>query len=425
MELWNGIGVDVGPTIINGLGTFGDGTNYTEFVSDGKIRFYGSAQPVRFDVVDSLKCDSTHHSMLKLTELAAVDGITTSGLDTVTGNSRRIELIGIDGGIQVKGRIKAAYAVGDTTHDSQRIKIKLNTTNTTWEQAGEWRIILDIVSGNVTGTFTIFMPAFSIMEYSEMEVFVACDGSTYYTATARGFETSVAGPAAASEDFSNNESAGSDVVVEVASTAGFYEGNEVFVSDSLSSEWARIKSIAAGVSITIVELTNSYTTANGAKFETFDYIRTVSSEPTQRGLFRTKIFKANINSGIVIQLPIPQQTDPTADYTLMLQYVPSVNNPTSLVTKWRVQYAFKALGDDISESLQYGTLVYTDLTPPATKMNWIGLLATITAAAHEGDNLVAFQLIRLGADVGDTYTGDIKFVAVVASMPWKQLGYEV
>ena len=266
MELWNGIGVAVEPIIINGIGNFGDDTNYTEFASDGKIRFHGSAQPVRFNIADSLMCDSTHHRMLKITELAAVDGITTSGLDTATGASRRVEVIGVDGGVQVKGRIKGAYAVGDTTHDSQRIKIKLNTTNATWEQAGEWRIILEIVSGCITGTFTVFMPAFSIMEYSQQEVFVTCDGTTYYTATARGFETSLAGPSAATEDFSNNESAGSDVVVEVVSTAGFYEGNEIFVSDSVSSEWAHIKSIDAGVSITITELTNSYTTANGAKF---------------------------------------------------------------------------------------------------------------------------------------------------------------
>ena len=81
----------------------------------------------------------------------------------------------------------------------KRIKIKLNTTNAVWEQSGEWKIILDILSGDITGDFTIYMPPFSIMEYDTLEVYVTVNGATYAEITSRGFDVSVAGPSAAEE----------------------------------------------------------------------------------------------------------------------------------------------------------------------------------------------------------------------------------
>ena len=48
----------------------------------------------------------------------------------------------------------------------------------------------------------------------------------------------------------------------------------------------------------------------------------------------------------------------------------------------------------------------------------------ITAADHQGKNLLAMEVVRLGADAGDTYTGDLKLAANIGSMPWQSLGYE-
>ena len=403
---------------------FGNATNYTQIETDGKIHFFGDAQPINFTVIDSLNCDASHLAPLSMISLAAADGILTSGLDTATGSLRRIEVVGVDGGIYVKGRDKGSYTQGDVTHESYRIKIKLNTTNATWEQSGEWRIILDILSGDITGAFTVYMPPFSIMEYSTLEVYVTVDGATYAETTSRGFDVSVAGPSAAEELFSNNETTGSGIVVEVASTTGFYVGNEVFVSDTSNSEWTRIKEVVIDTSIT-ADLTNSYTTASGAKFNMFDYTKTTLTKSIHRGLFRARIFKANETSGVQLQIPVPQQTDPTKDVGVVLQYVTTADNPgSSLVSKWRVQYLFKTLGEDIPESYQYAELVYADVTPPVTKCNYIATLATITPEKHQGKNLLAMQVVRLGVDAGDTYTGNFKLAAIITTMPWKQLGYE-
>ena len=404
-------------------------TSKTNYVTDridasGLIHFHGDGQPVNFNVVDSLNCDSSHDAPLTLTALAAANGILTDGLDTGIGATRRIEVIGIDSGVFVKGRNKGTYTQEDTTHESSIIKIKLNTTNATWEQAAEWHGILDILTGPITGTFTVNMPPFSMMEYSSLELYVTQDGATYAESTARGFEVSLAGPSAADELFSNNESDGTDVVVEVASTTGFYVGNQVFVSDSVSSEWTRITAIVTDTSIT-VDLTNSYTTANGAQFDIFDFIRTVPTEPIQRGLFRAKVFKTGVNSGIQLQIPVPQQTDPTADFNVVLQYISSANNAgLAMLSKWRVQYIYGTPGEDMPISIQFGKLAYADITPPALKANGIGTLVVITAADHQGKNLLAMEVVRLGADAGDTYTGDLKLAANIGSMPWQSLGYE-
>ena len=192
----------------------------------------------------------------------------------------------------------------------------------------------------------------------------------------------------------------------------------------MSAEWARISAIALDASITVT-LINSYTTANGAQFSVVEYVRTVSTDPIQRGLCTTKIFKAGINSGIQLQIAVPQQSDPTANLEVVLQYVSTENNPSALVSKWRVQYVFKALGEDIPESIQYAELAFADITPPVSKANTISTLAEILPADHLGKHLLSIQVVRLGAaGEGDTYTGDIRLAAIVVSLPWKQLGYE-
>lgn len=403
---------------------FGDELNHSEFESDGSLHFVGDARPVKLYPIHSMLCEPSHHNPLCIASLAESGGIITSGLDTAVDNSRRIEVIGIDGGYHVKGRLKAAYSQEDTTHESCLVKIRLNTTNATWEQAGEWRLILDVLSGPITGKFTCFMPAFSIMEYDTLEGYVTKEGALYLIRTLSGFDKSLSGPSAASENFSNDESADSNVVIEVVDTTGFYEGNQVFVSDSQNSEWTRIKTIVVNESITVEALSNLYTTENGAKLEILDYIRTPAMVPTQRGLLKKYIFRAGINSGIVFQFAIPQEIDPTSDLVVTLQYLSSEANPSLLIIKRRAQYIIKALGEDIPDSIQHGTLVDSDMTPPATVGNTISTMCVIPAAIHAGKHILAVKMNRLGADSGDTYTGDIKLVAFIIEATTMQLGYE-
>ena len=404
---------------------FGDKENYSIFESDGKLHFVGNARPVKFYPIHSTLCEPSHHNPFCLTSLTVADGITTDGLDTASDNSRRIEVIGIDGGYHVKGRLKVAYTQEDTAGESCLVKIRLNTTNATWEQASEWRLILDILSGPITGKFTCFMPAFSIMEYDVIEGYVTKEGAVYLVRTPSGFDKSLSGPSAASENFSNNESAGSNVVIEVADTTGFYEGNQIFVSDSQNSEWTRIKTIVTNTSITVKTLLNSYTIENSAKLEIFDYTRTPAITPTQRGLLKKYVFRAGYNSGIVFQFAIPQEIAPASDLLIILQYFASEANPSLLVVKRRTQYILKALGDDIPDSIQYGTLADSDMVPPAIVGNTISTMCVIPAATHAGKHIFAAKMTRLGADSGDTYNGDIKLIAFVIAATTRQLGYEV
>lgn len=407
------------------VGQFGDDSNYSEFLSDGKQHFTGDARPVKIIAVTGAQLLPSHHNPLHIVSLAAADGILTSGLDTGTGLSRRIEVKGIDGGIYVKGRIKGVYSQGNTSNNSQIIKIKLNTTNATWEQAGEWRIILNITDGCVVGNFTVFMPPFSIMEYSDFLVYVACDGTTYFEIDQMGFSRSLAGSSAATENFLNNEIAGSNVVIEVADTTGFYEGNQVLISDSENSEWERIKTIDPNTSITIYTLKNSYTTANGAKFDIIDYTQTAETLPTQRGLLKLKHFKTGINSGIEFQWAIPHDIDNNEDIGIVIQYAGTTTNAGEDVVKYRVQRKLTQMFSSIEESIQWETLVYGDFTPPSTLVNTISTLATISGEDHAGKHILSAQIIRVGSDAGDTYSGDIKVIGIAMTYTQDKLGYEV
>lgn len=389
------------------------------------VHFESDARPVKFSIIDSRRCEPACHNPLALTSLAETNGITTDGLDTGASNTRRIKVIGANGGIHVKGILKATYTREDTTNESIIIKIKLSTTNTTWTQAGEWRLILDIATGPyITGKFTCFMPAFSLMEYSFLEGYVTREGATYLCLIHGGFDCSLAGPSVATENFSNDESAGPDVVIDVVSTAGFYEGNKAFISDNENSEWVRIKTIVTDESITVYDLLNSYTTANGAKIELFDFTRTAYTYPAQRGILKSYVFKAGINSGVVFQYAVPQEIDPDSDIGITFQYLGTTTNPSSHITKWRVQYIVYGLGEDIPDSMQYGTLVDTDVTPPATLGNALTSICTIPSAVHSGKHILGVKINRLGALAGDTYAGDIRLVAFIIPVVTKQLGYE-
>lgn len=411
---------------MSNLTTFGNGVNKSFFEDDGKLHFAGDARPVLFSIFTATDCQPSTHNQFNITSLAAANGITADGLDQAIASGRVVEIIGINDGVYTKGVVGASYSQEDTTHESQIIKIRLSTMYAlnTWDQTSDWRLILDILSGDITGKFTIFMPPFSLLEYSTIEMYITDNGSTYYNRTSQGFDNSLSGSKAATENMVNNESAGSNVVIEVISTTGFYEGNHVLVSDSLNSEWSRITGIVTDTSITVDELANSYTTANSAKMEIIDYIKTVATLPLQRGLTKIKKFKANENSGLSFNYAKPHQVDDTTDLHITLQYVPTENNAGGNICKFRTQYVIYGVGEDIPQSIQYGTMVYADVTPPATKIQYIALLCAIPAAVHAGKRTFGIQIVRMGNDAGDTYTGNINFIAAVVSETTDKLGYE-
>ena len=68
-----------------------------------------------------------------------------------------------------------------------------------------------------------------------------------------------------SQDMSNNEAAGSDVVIEITDTTGFEVDDEIKVEDDNDAETSVITAVVANTSITVDTLANSYTTAANAK----------------------------------------------------------------------------------------------------------------------------------------------------------------
>lgn len=391
----------------------------------GTFHFTGAGRPVILHALSSDKLHPSHHNPLEITSLAASAGITVDGMDTAPATNRRIEVVGIDGGINVKGRLINAYTRYDTTAKAKVIKIKLTTTNATWTQATQWRITLDIASGDdIIGDFTIHMPPFNIDQYNDLEVYVTKDGSTYALRGIQHFCTSVAGSVAATEPMLNNESAGSDVVIDVTSTTGFYVGNKCLVSDDNNNEFARIKSISLNSSITVNSISNNYTTAANAKLDIIDYTKTAIPRQIQRGMMSVYVLLPSINSGIIGQLPIPHSIDTSEDIGITLQYLPTTNNAGNATVRFRLQYLVKGIGVDIPDSYQYGTSLFSTLTPPATKVNALHILGSIPAAIHSGKHALSVKLVREGIDALDTYTGDIKVIAIIFSWRDKQLGYE-
>lgn len=403
---------------------FGDVDHCSYFESDGKFHFKGDARPIILYAMDSNSLTPSHHNPLEVTALDANAGISTGGLDTPVSANRIIGCIGVDSGINVKGRLSNSYVNLDVISESLYIKICVCTKNATWVQASQWRVILKIATGPVTGDFTIYMPTFNLAQYDSFEVFIAKDGSSYAVLGGRYFHLSVAGTIAATEPMLNNVSAGPNIVVDVASTTKFYPGNKAFISDDLNSEFARIKSVVLDSSITLNSIANNYTMANNAKLEIIPYTRTASYRQVQRGMFGLYVLKSGINSGVIGQLAIPHTIDETEDIGMALQFLPTENNAGSATVRFRVQYIIKALGDDVPDSYQYGTSLYSTLTPPAVKGNQLHTLGAIPAAIHSGKHILSIKLVREGIDGLDTYIGDIKIIAIVFSRYDKQLGYE-
>ena len=400
---------------------FGDSQNYSEFKPDGRLHFTGDARPNKLSVFSSDFLFPTHHNPLEITEISGIASSIT------VGASNKIDVLGYNGGINVKGRLKnLTFSAVDTTTESSIIMIHLFADNAAgWSNATQWRITLTIVSGSVTGDFTVYMPPFNLEKGDTIEGFVASDGAIYLKRT-RGcsFDCSVAGSEYASENMKNNESADSNVVVEVEDTTGFYVGNLTNISDDDNNEVSRIKAVDPNTSITVDALSNSYTTAKNAKLEVIDYVRTTLMRPAQRGLLRTNILKAGINSGVVFEYGIPHTIDSTEDIGIVLQYITMQDNGTSQNVRLRAQYLIKGVGEFVPESVQYGTLIFATWSPPAIKTNGIVAVGVIPAAVHAGKHILSIRFTRMGTDVIDTYTGDVKIIAMILTSKDIRLGYE-
>ena len=100
------------------------------------------------------------------------------------------------------------------------------------------------------------------------------------------------------------------------------------------------------------------------------------------------------------------------------------DNGTSQNVRLRVQYLVKGVGEFVPESIQYGTLIFTTWSPPAIKTNGIVAVGAIPAAVHDGKHILSIRFTRMGADVIDTYTGDVKIIAMILTSKDIRLGYE-
>lgn len=429
---------DVAPMVISGVtkkiaksnllpSTFGDETNYSIFESDGRLHFHGTARPVIFDVMDSTRLAATHFNFLGITSLSASspDGIFTEGLTVGASVNKRIEVYSLGLGLNLKGRLSNTYTRFNTTDIGSTTKIILSTTNASWVQASEWRLILEITEGTIVGIFTIIMPLFTLAEYSRLRLDITAEGAAYCIHPLTGGPVSVSGPNQATENLLSDAGSGSDVAISVSSTAGFYAGHYVFISDSSNSEWCRIKSLITDTSVTVDTLSNAYIVTDGAKLDIFDFIKAPLLKPLLRGMFSVYNMVAGENMGVRFQSGKPQSVDPDSDIHIILQYISDENNAGSADTKWRVEYQLKQLWTDIPESIQYGTIINCPLVqPPAEKKSAIAVLGIIPAETHVNKYMLTFKLIRLGRDPEDTFTGTIRIIGIILGMTHRQLGFE-
>lgn len=401
-------------------------THIQEQKVGGYLIFEGEERYVDMKAFTSFDVCPTHHAPLEITALADPGYISSTLTDAPDAN-RYLRIRAINGGLLVKGLQKNVYVQGDTTSVGGVIKIVISTKNASWTQATAWTLIIDITTGSVTGQFTIYCPPFNLGAYEEIRFFVTDDGATYYSRERCGFNDFMCGSVAAEEMTTNNLTAGVNVVCNVVSTTGFYVGSKVFVSDSENSEWGRIKSIITDTSITIISLSNSYTTEHSSKLEMVVTTRTAIISVVHRNVGKFFRLPAGVKSGVTLQFGIPHHIDKTEPLKLGLQYLSKSANAAEQVIKLRLQYdCIKYMGS-YPVSNQFGTLKYTTFTPGVTAdINAVVSLPEIPVSDWVEDgypkNAHAMQVVRLGNDSEDTYTGDIDIVAILYLMKSDRLG---
>ena len=120
--------------------------------------------------------------------------------------------------------------------------------------------IFDAVVIAIDGT-TVFNGRIESITPNESEATVELSGRDYTGDLIGEYIIEAYGIA---QDLQNNESAGSDVVIEIADTTGFEVDDVVQVSDDNDAENSTVTAVVANTSITVDALTNSYTTAANA-----------------------------------------------------------------------------------------------------------------------------------------------------------------
>lgn len=409
----------------NYLNKLGKGPDCIDISETGSLVMKGGARYVDLKALSSMDVFPTHHAALEVTALAD-PGYVSSSLDNPPNANRFLSICTVDGGLNVKGRQSGSYSQGDTTAVGAITMICINTKNASWVQETCWYLVIDIAIGNVTGHFTIFCPPFNLESFDRIKLYITNDGATYYSKERYGFNDFICGSEAAEEVTTNNLTAGSNVVCNVVDTAGFHVGGKVFVSDSLNSEWTRIKSIIVNTSITVSFLSNNYTIVNGSKLDVVPTTRTAYLSVVHRNV--GKLFKLlpDINSGATLQFGVPHHIDKTEPLKIAFQYIARSPNPGSQVVKIRTQNINQKIYEVCPESDQYGILRNTTFIPSATvDINNVAPLPEIPVSDWVDvtpKRVHLMQVVRMGADAGDTFAGAIDVVAIVYLMKSEKLG---
>lgn len=407
----------------------GKGNDYIEVADDGFLTLYGEARISRITTFACENWYTTHHDPLGVMELADT-GFISSTLSTSPDLNRLLKIVGVGDGIHLKGEQSNSWSAGDTTHDAVYSYITVATRNTTWTQTSDWRLEIDIAVGDITGKMVIYLPPFKLDAYEKLHFWITNDGATY--CGGRGeckFICFGAGPTESDESLTSNISAGDAVVCSVLDTTGFYVGDKARLEDDNHGEWDRITAIVTNTSITVEHLDYDYNTAANAKIKKYKCVETpYGVSHMRRGMGRLCCLRAGIPNGIAGHYPFPFTQDPVSPLKVALVFVGSIDNPTSETVRMRLQYVPTGPGDN-AFSQEWGKMKYITVTPGANKGDFVETLFSdgFEVPANEilNKKAIQFQLVRMGDDPVDTYTGCFLLVAVLIGMTEKYIGADM
>lgn len=387
--------------------------------------FTGDGRYGILDIFDNNRLMPSCHSPFQLTALVDEAPVTT--LSTQPDNGRLLEICGVDGGYVIKGRDAVNFVIGDTTTESKMVLVKL-ACGESWVQTEDWRLTLNIASGEVTGKMTFYGPPFNLSARGFMFFWLTNDGASYYGGNAEcDFSHFAAGSTSATEDLTSDILAGSSVICLMSDTSGFYLGDKVYLKDSENDEWCRITAIDSNISITVNTLTNDYTIGNGASINKDVCIQTPAyRRKMRRCLINYPSMTAGINTGVTSQMGLPHSMDNSEDVTVLIQYMGSADNATDKKIKMRLQYITIPIGDVCEPSDERGIVKYGYLTPPAVAYtHYYESIFTVPQSDIGTAHAAAFQVVRLGADAEDTYDGDLTIIAVLVLTKNNSLGMDI
>ena len=407
----------------------GKGSDYIEVADDGFLTLHGEA---RTSIIRTYACENwytTHHNALGIKVLAN-PGYISSTLSTQPDANRAIRIVGLGDGINLKGEQGTGWTPGDTTHDAIQSYLTIATKNTTWEQTSDWRVVLDITTGDVTGKMIVYLPPFKLDAYEKLHFWITGDGATY--CGGRGecrFTCFGAGPTETNELLTGDVSSGDNIVCPVSDTTGFYIGDKVRLEDDDDEEWDRIIDIISNTSIKVGHLDYDYTQVKNAIIKKYKCVETpYGATHMRRGMGRLCCLRAGVPSGIAMHYAFPFTQDPNSPLKIAVVFVGSIDNPTSKTVKMRLQYIPTGPGDN-AFSEEYGDMDYITVTPAATAGDFVETLFTngFTVPAHKIQNkkAIQFQLARMGDDASDTYTGCLLLVAILVGMTEQYIGADM